>query len=73
MPQLPRRTICDLLGGSDGIDCGPEYHAKVVMDDLGQRGQVGGSGRSITNNLEGIVILLMIYAQTWGPQQKGQR
>lgn len=36
------------------------HDAKVVMDDLGQRGQAVGSG-GIADNLKGVVILLMVH------------
>ena len=60
-----RGTIHSLLGGSDGMDCGHEslYHAKMVMDDLGQWGggeqAVGGTGGT-ADNLEEVVIILMV-------------
>lgn len=38
------------------------HGAKVVKDDLGQRGQAVGSAGGIADNLEGIVILLMVHA-----------
>ena len=48
------------------MDCGHEslHHAKVVMDDLGQRGwgkqAVGGAGGT-ADNLEEVVIILMVH------------
>lgn len=38
--QLSKGAIHCLLSGSDSMDCGPEHfqHAKVVMNDVGQRG-----------------------------------
>ena len=38
------------------------HDAKVVMDDVGQRGQAVGGAGVIANNLEGVVILLMVHA-----------
>lgn len=37
-PQLPRKTIHGLEGGSDGMDCGYESlcDVKAVTDDFGQ-------------------------------------
>jgi hypothetical protein len=42
---------CQLLGGSDGMDCGHEslHDAKVVVDNLGQGGLVDCSAGGIDN------------------------
>lgn len=63
-PQLPRRAIHSLLGGSDGMDRGHEslHDAEVVMDDLGQGCQAVGGAGGIADDLEGVVILLMVHA-----------
>lgn len=64
MPQLSRRAVHGSLGGHDCIDYGHEslHHAKVVIDDLGHRGQtIGGTG-GIADNLEGTAIFLMVHA-----------
>ena len=48
---------------ADGMDCGCEsiHDAKVVIGDLGQRGQaIGGTG-GITDNVEGVTIVLMVH------------
>ncbi|KAF3823704.1 hypothetical protein GH733_007172 [Mirounga leonina] len=60
---LPRGAIHGLLGGSNGVDGGHEslHDAKVVMDDLGQRGQAVGGAGGIADNLERVVILLMVH------------
>ncbi|KAF3817921.1 hypothetical protein GH733_014793 [Mirounga leonina] len=61
MPQLPRGSIHGLLGGSDGMDCGHEslHDTKVVMNDLGQKGQIVGGAGGIVDNLEEVVILMV--------------
>ena len=64
MPQLPGGAIHSLLGDSDGVDSGHKslHDAKVVMDDLGQGGQTVCGAGGITDNLEGVVILLVVQA-----------
>ncbi|EGW05206.1 hypothetical protein I79_018571 [Cricetulus griseus] len=51
--QLPGGAIHRFLGGSDGMDCGPEsfHNARVVMDDLGWVANSWWCG-SIADNLE---------------------
>ena len=64
MPQLSGGAIHSLLGDNDGVDSGHKslHDAKVVMDDLGQGGQTVGGAGGITDNLEGVVILLVAQA-----------
>ena len=63
MPQLPREGIHGLLGGSDGMDGGHEslHDAEVVMDNLGQAGQIVGGTGGVADYLEGVVILFMVH------------
>ena len=59
------------------MDCGLEslHNARVVMNDLGQKGQAIDVAGGIADNLEGVVILLMAHAhqKNGGIQQKGQK
>jgi hypothetical protein len=61
--QFTRGTIHSLLGGSDGMDWGHEsfHNAKVVMSDLGQGGYAVDGAGDISDNLQGVVILLMVH------------
>ncbi|XP_021574343.1 GREB1-like protein, partial [Carlito syrichta] len=52
-PKLPREAVHGLLGGSDGMDSGPEslHDAKVVTDDLGQSEDAGGLHSTISASI----------------------
>lgn len=61
--QLSRRLIQSLLSCSDSMDCGLEHFhdAKVVMDELSQRGKSFDGAGYIVENLEWVVIFLLVH------------
>lgn len=64
MPQFPKGAIHGLLSGSDGLDGGHEsfHDTKVVMNDLGQRGEAVGGAGSIADLLRAVSILFRVLA-----------
>ena len=63
-PVLLGGTVDGLLGGGDGVDGGHEtlLEAKLVVDDLGQRGKAVGGARGVGNDIHGGLVLLLVDA-----------
>merc|ERR1719253_1100246 len=61
-PVLLGRSINSLLGGSDSMDSGHQtfLQSKLIIDNLGKRGQTVGGAGSIGDNIHAGLILFLV-------------